>query len=88
MTDTNEMTPLERAAKAIDDLLGVDGQLDATPEEAARAVLEAIREPSEVMVAGAGINAPEEIVFYDRADVQAHLSRAWQAMIDAALEEG
>jgi hypothetical protein len=76
------MTPLERAARA---LCSLDGHLenatmagkplwqDYLPE--ARAVLQAIREPSDAMV--------EE----GRRETAAPY-HAWQAMIAAALEEG
>lgn len=78
------MSPLEKAARA---LCRVDGHpedarmegkplwQDYLPE--ARAVLEAIREPSVDMVYDGGINHPP-----------ADTISIWQAMIDAALAEG
>lgn len=71
------MTPLERAARAIDDLLGIDGQLCATPTEVARAVITAISEPSEGMVHAGS-----------RGGDWPHSKESWHAMIDALLAEG
>lgn len=49
-------------------------------EDQARAVIEALREPTEAMIA-AGEDCP--IVNYDGNDPK----QVWQAMIDAALKE-
>lgn len=89
------MTPIERAARAICLTLGHDPDKDdevglGDPgdlnwnmfEDQVRAVLEAIREPSEVM-AKAGTDALPAF----EAPLRADASDCWQAMIDAALSE-
>ncbi|MBN9504970.1 MAG: hypothetical protein J0I69_02995 [Altererythrobacter sp.] len=79
------MTPLERAARALCSLDGnpenatMEGKplwQDYLPE--ARAVLEAIREPSDAMLE----------VDARRPDGSFYPEDHWRAMIDAALEEG
>lgn len=88
------MTPLERAALAIRqaDNAGYHDAENKDYRAMARAVLQAIREPSEAMT-------PEEGVFAgfshdsdgveDNNYITSEEARyAWQAMIDAALEEG
>jgi hypothetical protein len=98
------MTPLERAASAVQAEMrrqGVLYEIDpdepdlsklmmATGEVAdlpaiVRAVLTAIREPTEGMIAAGW---PEWV--NDESDVDEYATTAfvWQAMIDAALEEG
>lgn len=93
------MTPLERAGKAVSDNLGkqaeqgfatvsdvgrypvLDGCIDT--QELARAVLLAIREPSEEIVKSghmAAVTALHRYGGYRMEDI-------WQAMIDKALEE-
>lgn len=62
--------------------------------ERARAVLQAIREPSEGMVEAAlGYPLPKGLMPSSEAEIQALVEpgscyHSWQAMIDAALEEG
>lgn len=76
------MTPLERAARA---LAESDYPPDPRPDEwrqllpAVRAVLIAIREPSDGMV-----KAGQAHIYVMKDEV----AEAWQAMIDAALSEG
>lgn len=71
------MTPLERAARAIRDFDDPGSEL---AYQYARAVIEAIREPSEAMLveAYAAPHKPHECT--DHKDV-------YQAMIDTALDE-
>lgn len=79
------MTPLERAARAIYKL-GDNGPYTLAEEDeqwhhhvdTARAVLEAIREPSEGMVDAAQVAHGPEATY----------RTAWRGMIDAALAEG
>lgn len=85
------MTPLERAIAALNntarvqdvsgDQMGVLGAsplyVVTNPEEVARAVIAAIRDPSSVMIA-AGHPAAED----------SGSTGCWFAMIDAMLEEG
>lgn len=93
------MTPFERAIAAINnaarienitgDQLGVLGReplhVVTNPEEVARAVLQAIREPSEGMLEIGG----SEIVT-ERESLTSHRlsGEVWQAMIDAVMEKG
>lgn len=79
-TDTDNgkaevMDPLERASRAILDVASVDrdGFIE-NGREIACAVLIAIREPSEFMLEGFGID-------------KARMKQNWGAMIDAALNE-
>lgn len=92
------MTPLERAARALCTLdgkepdVGEPFDVEAQPfggpassepswlsyRDAARAVLQAIREPSDAMLDAGDIWTNE----------QCSPDAIWQAMIDAALEEG
>ncbi|HQS96696.1 hypothetical protein [Novosphingobium sp. 28-62-57] len=87
------MTPIEKAARALCAIDGVDpdsslggaGRNFLWQEYAAvnvRAVLEAIREPS-VAMAKAGTDAMPAF----EAPLQADASDCWQAMINAALSE-
>jgi len=73
------MTPLERAAAAIEAALGPDDTICSTPKDVVRAVLTAIREPSEDMISVGGDD-------FDTA-VPNEVEGLWQAMIDAALAE-
>lgn len=85
------MTPLERAARAAQEADGAyahesgqwmkEGGLvtDSHWKDIVRAVLEAIREPSEGMEESAG---NRDTIGYDPPP-----SAVWQAMIDAALAE-
>lgn len=84
------MSPIERAARALclidevdpDSSLGGDGHNLLWMEYAnvnVKAVLQAIREPSDEMNA-AGIDADDHIEFNNHG-------RIWQAMIDAALKD-
>ena len=84
------MTPLERAAKALEDWVDTTPCIEANPEcpgglycapnrkEAVRAVLTAIREPSKAM-RDAGIQA--DLNDDEAVDI-------YRAMIDVMLEEG
>ena len=92
-----EKTPLERAAQAVaegvayrweDGSWMVEGgrMNDANFTEIARAVLTAIREPSEVMSEAGGEFCENHNCHKDDMACDAH--DCWQAMIDAALEEG
>lgn len=85
------MTPLERAAKALEEALREPvNRMWAKPDSegiepgdylsAARAVLTAIREPSEGMVRA---NSDH----WERGD-DPSIAERWQVMIDAALSEG
>lgn len=93
------MTPLERAARAVETMLGVNGELCATPEDIARAVLTAIREPDKAMIEAGGeqvldteVGAGQYASIADgrgsklMANNQA--VNAWTAMIDAILAGG
>jgi hypothetical protein len=77
MDEGNQM--VERVAKAIGDHFYADVRPDTTPElwasclDAARAAIEAMREPTAEMVAAVG------------SDYGAALEATYQAMIDAAL---
>lgn len=81
------MTPLERAARAICEAEGLDpnarnplGHANWTSYiSAARAVLLAIREPSDAM---------REQGYYEIAYGENGAKAIWQRMIDVALEEG
>lgn len=78
-----EMTPLERAARALHAELGLDWPYvydDAAMKEVVRAVLTAIREPSEEWMNEA-MKSDQIIAWRDYREF-------WQAMIDAALAEG
>ena len=78
MTD-NMQTPLERAARAAIEaecgMRGIDLGSPLWGKEIARAVLHAIREPSEAMIANAW-------------DFDLSPQTIWPRMIDAALGEG
>jgi len=84
------MTPLERAARALVDNYPLDGGESPLAWQevlpVARAVIVAIREPSEGMLEAAyrDLNLSREDA--DTPDVE--ITRAWRAMIDALLEEG
>lgn len=93
------MTPLERAARAAQEADGAyayesgnwmkEGGLvtDSHWKDIARAVLEAIREPSEGMKdEAAGRFTVHE--HWQEADVVVSADVVWQAMIDVALKEG
>jgi hypothetical protein len=106
----DEMSPIERAARAL-----VDADAEAIEDEVeptsrvwagrlVRAVLQAIRVPSEGMVAAVvqqvGDPTPDQWEIGERANAIltetnmlgetacAEVVRDWQAMIDKALEEG
>lgn len=81
------MTPIERACRALAELHGrdpdepvllTDRRLWQEFEPQVRAVIAAIREPSDAM-AGAWLGSGRESVTAERD---------WQVMIDALLEEG
>ncbi|MEJ5979495.1 hypothetical protein WG901_22770 [Novosphingobium sp. PS1R-30] len=83
------MTPLELAARSLcnneghdPDRVGLSNNGDhywTTYVGKARAVLEALREPSEAML---------EAVYREMRFDDGTALKAWQRMIDAALEEG
>jgi len=78
------MTPLERAAAAVERLVGThcercEAQLAGDPAEIARAVLTAIREPSDAM-------KKANFDRWERGD-DPDISERWAVMIDAALAE-
>lgn len=87
------MTPLERAALAVEARIGThcpscEVEMPGGPHEIVRAVLQAIREPSEAMrICGRRVASAEmvndEPCLEDGAEIA-----TWQAMIDAAMEEG
>lgn len=89
------ISPLERAARAVCDRYGHDPDSDdqvglGEPgdvnwnmyEDDARAVMQALREPSEAMVRAGDSQTP------DYEQQTANVYDVWQAMLDAALEEG
>lgn len=96
------MTPLERAARAIEDAIfnpainaSISIQCDdpqRVHKAIARAVLTAIREPSEKMLSqnrllnGFFIDS-DGLVDHEYLDPE-NVTMIWQDMIDAALEEG
>lgn len=86
------MTPLERAARDVASVKMWDGDTigqNLTTEEiasAVRAVLLAIREPSEGMVDASWHITGESKEMRPRTHT--HYGRHWTAMIDKALEEG
>ena len=96
MSDSKEMTPFERAARAVEttifnpalkaDISIICDDPSRVHRAIARAVLRAIREPNEGMMA----RGANEIPFDDEHGVDRELRAVgvWQAMIDAALEEG
>lgn len=93
-------TPLRRAARAVQvelDRLGLpaDGEEWDRDDYAsiARAVFQAIREPSEAMIEAwfdADLELPEGVSFEAPADIvdRYHAISDWKAMIDAAIAEG
>lgn len=84
--------PLERAARALYRTGDFDhnqlGEDEIWPDlvDYARAVLMAIREPIEAMVAVGGVHAADTPPISEEGNVAA--IAVWQAMIDAAMEEG
>lgn len=80
MAETMEMSPLERAARALDKAIprSEGGTFYVAPgwskDMIVRAVLQAIREPSEGMLEGFGIH-------------KSRMRQNWQDMVDAALAE-
>lgn len=100
MAETKEMTPLERAAMALCEARGqsLDAVSISFPDQTTevaidaamrdvRAVLQAIREPTEAMVAATRIR-DDEYYFATQEFANEFVVEHWQAMIDAALEEG
>jgi len=88
MTEQGTQSPLERAARAIDKHLGIDDMLDCTPVELARAVLMAVREPSEAMVnRGGDVPCDDYVSGGVIYSAPAETKAIYQAMIDAALGE-
>jgi hypothetical protein len=87
------MTPLERAERALAEnlstfLTDIDGSNeDVVLRNAVRAVLTAIREPSEGMEDHGQGAILERWVKAEGPDVDS-AKASWQAMIDAALAEG
>lgn len=93
------MTPLKRAALAAHDTLShanVLAYLDMPEDTAnllARAVLQAIREPSDVMLpdphrTDTPIYQAVRVMEDQSVSSAVAFEAAWKAMIDAALEEG
>jgi len=88
------MTPIEQAARALVGSYPLDsGETpldwqDVVP--VVRAVLTALREPSEAMVRAADVDGAMEASYPDSDGSFATGGErlVWQAMIDAALEEG
>lgn len=85
-------TIIERAARAVAEKLNADAMAmpgkRATDADVVRAVLQAIREPSEGMVEAAeDTREPCESGGYYSEDLPSP-DIVWKAMIDAALEEG
>jgi hypothetical protein len=85
------MTPLEKAARALakvqsgtDEWDAYDQAFQETLIEAVRAVLQAIREPSEGMIEAALLRETEWDTDSIRRECHAN---AWVTMIDAALTE-
>lgn len=91
------MTPIERAARALCEARGIEPydsswwhvseQTETNifiAEHDVRAVLAAIREPSEVMVKAGCLTIYTRIEEEDVDDLKSQ----WTAMIDAMLEEG
>jgi len=97
------MTPLERAARAAfaaDYPQHVDADLEIDEAgmvmyekrhlwylDAARAILQAIREPSEAMVKAGNRSRPYNLAGWCEGTIHPVVQRAWPAMIDALLEE-
>jgi hypothetical protein len=75
------MTPIERAASALSEAGGAANWEHAL--EYARAVLRAVREPSDIMRLVGGYTQK-----YGETEEERYAYAIWQAMIDAALEEG
>lgn len=70
-------------------MLQIDGIFDeAEMHEVARAAIDAIREPTEAMLAAAR-NAPSDLVWRDSlsAQLKADAASKYRAMIDAALHD-
>lgn len=88
------MTPLERAARALCELAGnppgatMNGKAlwqDYLPE--VRAVIAAIREPSQTMVNAGNRTKPYNVTGNCEGTIHPVVQRAWPAMIDAMLAE-
>jgi hypothetical protein len=91
MAETMEMSALERAAEAIAPHFCASDRHKGEHYLAVRTVLEAIREPSPEMLRAGNISIPAQddctpCFEYDLGEYEAQ--KVWQAMIDAALEEG
>jgi hypothetical protein len=91
------MTMVERAAKAVFDLLSEDGYSSEFVfmgpvdfEETVKTVLLAMREPTEAMIMASMITPSPTVAEAGGIVSQArqHTRLEWQAMIDAALTEG
>lgn len=91
------MTPIERAARALageeHDDIAFDPARDPFWRDRVRevrAVLTAIREPSEAMINAADVDGALDATYPDSEGSFATGGErlAWQAMIDAALAEG
>lgn len=78
-----EMSPLERAVQSVEDTGLLEGD---EARDVARAVLQAIRTPSEGM-AKAGYIVSEQMAWLDDSAVQNEMSRIYTAMIDHAISE-
>lgn len=92
MAETMEMSPLERAARALHDVepMSSDAEMNEVfflglrdvRVRQVRAVLQAIREPSEGM-----IEAGEAVAMRPFVAAGQFTPETWQAMIDRALSE-
>lgn len=84
------MTPLERAARALIDNYPLDsGESPLTWQEVlsvARAVIEAIRDPSSPMTHAA--QSESHVAGDCEGDCEVDYHGIWASMIDALLEEG
>jgi uncharacterized Fe-S center protein len=81
--ETIELSPFERAVRAIEQTPVMSDTYAMAGEDAvalARAVLQAVRDPSEAMLEA---GEQKDLAATDRASALTH----WQAMIDAALAE-
>jgi hypothetical protein len=96
--DNPEVTMVERVARLFcegdaDTLLPIGPYFERTQPQwkfrvpAARAVIQAMRKPTEVMIENGDRRNYGNEMLSDELE-RAHIPRIWQAMIDAALSEG
>jgi hypothetical protein len=83
----DEMSPMQRAERAVLDTIfpveELSGWTIDNPRDVARAVLQAIREPSQAMIEVGNRHFPD----YPEGMPDDDPRDCWQAMIDAALSE-